>query len=372
MSGRTRARCLGRRMVMVLRRVKVARAGSSTRPRSTPATSPSAGATCSAPRAPGCTATGGRSLPAGGRGLGLPGGHRGRCPRLLRGPLPGRHLPRLPPGLGRPCVVPGRAASSGSRPAPLSRRTRSRRSPPSSGRRSTSRASTRASSGRRRRSYHRSCPYALPSVPVLVLNGDLDIVTTTSEAEAAAARFPHATYVEVASLRPRDRARLLRRLRVRDHAALRPDANAGLTRAVPRACPRCARSSTSRAARPRSPASLPGPLYGASACSPPDRRSGGDDGQDAVQRWQVNFSGTGRGLRGGTWFCTTATPSSRSGCAGRWFVGDVAVSGTVTWTLPPAGPGPCPYARPGPPRRPAHARLVVAPAARDRAAARPG
>ncbi len=38
-------------------------------------------------------------------------------------------------------------------------------------------------------------PY--PTVPVLVLNGDLDIVTTTDEAQAAAARFPNATYVEI-------------------------------------------------------------------------------------------------------------------------------------------------------------------------------
>ena len=141
-------------------------------------------------------------------------------------------------------------------------------------------------------------PY--PSVPVLVLNGDLDIVTTTDEAQAAAARFPNATYVEIANsvhvsaLGDRDNCasqimyRFVRTLAAGDTSCaarvpevrtiiLFPKTQADVTPATP---------------RPGNRASLRARRVAAAAAMTV---------ADAVQRWQVNFSGVDHGLRGGSW-----------------------------------------------------------------------
>jgi hypothetical protein len=53
---------------------------------------------------------------------------------------------------------------------------------------------------------------------------------------------------------------------------------------------------------------------------------------DAIQRWANNFSGVGRGLRGGRWsYSGDDTVSFRLRRVR--FADDVAVSGTATWTI---------------------------------------
>ena len=188
-------------------------------------------------------------------------------------------------------------------------------------------------SGRRRRANDPpivpGTPY--PSVPVLVLNGDLDIVTTTDEAQAAAARFPNATYVEIANsvhvtaLGDRDNCssqimyRFVRTLAAGDTSCasrvpevrtiiLFPRTQADVTPATP---------------RPANRASLRARRVAAAAAMTV---------ADAVQRWQINFSGVDRGLRGGTWSYSGDRKTTFAFDDAR-FVNDVRVTGFATWNL---------------------------------------
>ena len=172
-------------------------------------------------------------------------------------------------------------------------------------------------------------PY--PSVPVLVLNGDLDIVTTTSEAQAAAARFPHATYVEVANsvhvTALGDRDDCASEIMLHFVRTLTPGDTSCAAR-VPEVrtivdFPRSQAAITGVTPRPRNRASARSLRIAAAAAM---------TAEDAVQRWQVNFSGTGRGLRGGTW-SYDGDPVVTFRLRRARFVGDVAVSGTVTWNI---------------------------------------
>jgi pimeloyl-ACP methyl ester carboxylesterase len=172
-------------------------------------------------------------------------------------------------------------------------------------------------------------PY--PDVPVLVLNGDLDIVTTTSEAQAAAARFPHATYVEVANsvhvTALGDRDDCASRIMLRFVRALSPGDTSCAAR-VPEVrtivdFPRTQAAISGVTARAGNRASARSLRIAAAAAM---------TAEDAVQRWQVNFSGTGRGLRGGTW-AYDGDPIVTFQLDRARFVTDVAVSGTVTWNI---------------------------------------
>jgi hypothetical protein len=172
-------------------------------------------------------------------------------------------------------------------------------------------------------------PY--PSVPVLVLNGDLDIVTTTDEAQAAAARFPNATYVEIANsvhvtaLGDRDNCssqimyRFVRTLSAGDTSCaskvpevrtiiLFPRTQAAVTPATP---------------RPANRASLRARRVAAAAAMTV---------ADAVQRWQINFSGVDHGLRGGSWSYSGDRRTTFAFDDAR-FVNDVRVTGFATWNL---------------------------------------
>ncbi|MDX6376897.1 MAG: hypothetical protein QOE98_1200 [Gaiellaceae bacterium] len=172
-------------------------------------------------------------------------------------------------------------------------------------------------------------PY--PAVPVLLLNGDLDVVTTTSEAQAAAARFPNATYVEIANsvhvtaLGDRDHCaseimyRFVRTLAAGDTtcAARVPEVRTIIrfpqtSAEVPPATPRAANRASVRARQVAAAAAM--------------------TVADAVQRWQVNFSGVSRGLRGGRWSYSGDRKTRFEFDAAR-FVRDVRVTGNATWNL---------------------------------------
>ena len=172
-------------------------------------------------------------------------------------------------------------------------------------------------------------PY--PTVPVLVLNGDLDIVTTTDEAQAAAARFPNATYVEihnsvhVTALGDRDNCAsqimytFVRTLQAGDTSCRTrvpevrtiiefPKSYADVTPATPRA----GNEASVRARQVAAAAAM--------------------TVADAVQRWQVNFSAVSRGLRGGRW-SYSGDRKTRFEFDSARFVTDVKVTGHATWNL---------------------------------------
>jgi hypothetical protein len=53
---------------------------------------------------------------------------------------------------------------------------------------------------------------------------------------------------------------------------------------------------------------------------------------DAIMRWQINYSGSSRGLRGGRW-SYTGSQRVRFRYRGARFVRDVPVTGTATWRI---------------------------------------
>ncbi len=168
-----------------------------------------------------------------------------------------------------------------------------------------------------------------PDVPTLVLNGDLDSITASSGARVVARAFPRSWFVEtentvhISALGDRDdcAAPIVRRF-LRRH----DPGNVGCTK---------------RIAEVRTIPLFPRSL----AAVPPAARRPGDGSRrrdrrlaaaaamtvaDVIERWLVNYSGTDRGLRGGTWSYvgTTRVTFTLRGTA---FVPGVPVSGTVGW-----------------------------------------
>ena len=172
-------------------------------------------------------------------------------------------------------------------------------------------------------------PY--PAVPTLVLNGDLDNITTTDQARVVASRFPGSTYVEmrntihVSALGDRDRcaAPIVRRF-IRTLSA-------GDT------------SCAARIAEVRTVDRFPRRYSGA---RPADRRPGDRSTRadrrvaavaaatvaDALQRWLLNYDGSSRGLRGGRWDWS-GDHLTRFRFTGARFTRDVPVYGQATWRL---------------------------------------
>ena len=172
-----------------------------------------------------------------------------------------------------------------------------------------------------------------PAVPTLVLNGELDNITTTPQARQVAAQFPGATFVEtrntvhISAISDRDDCAEPLVRRVHPHAA------GASTRAVRPGSPSCGRSPRFPRTRGRHPA--------------------GD--RDAGQPQQRGV--TARGRRGGAprsatrssagWSTAAARAAGCAAAAGATaatrvvrfrfrrtrFVRDVAVSGTATWRL---------------------------------------
>ena len=170
-----------------------------------------------------------------------------------------------------------------------------------------------------------------PAVPTLVLNGELDNITTTPQARQVAAQFPGATFVEtrntvhISAISDRDDCaeplvrEFIRTLRALDTSCATRIAE---LRALPR-FPRSAADTRPATAKPGNRSSEAARRVAAAAALAVG---------DAIQRWVVNSGGASRGLRGGRW-SYSGDKVVRFRFRRTRFVRDVAVSGTATWRL---------------------------------------
>jgi hypothetical protein len=166
-------------------------------------------------------------------------------------------------------------------------------------------------------------------VPTLVLNGDLDTITSSAGARTVARRFPRSTFVElrnsvhVTALGDLDNcasriyARFVRTLQAGDASCARRIPELRLVPAFARTLDEVG------AARPR-------PGNEASGANRRIAVAAARTVADVVSRWWVNYDGTGMGLRGGTWEYAGDDPVTFE-LDRVVFVPGVAVSGTVTW-----------------------------------------
>ena len=175
---------------------------------------------------------------------------------------------------------------------------------------------------------------AYPAVPVLVLNGDLDVITPPADAARAASLFPNATYVpvpnavHVTALADFDRCasgivrRFIRTLDAGDTGCAGRTAEVHVVDRFPR------RTANAPATATPAPGDRSRPL---------DRRAAWVAGQvvaDAIARYWLMYGGKGHGLRGGRFTVRgpylSLTPL-RFRFDGARFTRDLAVSGRATW-----------------------------------------
>ena len=172
-------------------------------------------------------------------------------------------------------------------------------------------------------------PY--PSVPTLVLNGDLDNITASSQAAVVAQRFPASTFVEVqnsvhvTALGDRDGCasviarRFIRTLGAGDTSCAGRIAEVRVVDRFPR----------------RSAQAVPAVAMAGDRTTVADRRVAAVAAAtvaDAIQRWTLNYSGSSRGLRGGRW-SWSGDRVTRFRFRGARFARDVPVRGRATWRL---------------------------------------
>ena len=176
-----------------------------------------------------------------------------------------------------------------------------------------------------------------PSVPTLVLNGDLDTITTTAQAQEVASRFPASTYVEIQNS---------------FHVTALYDADGCASRLYTRFVKNLALADTSCAQEiaevrvvPSFPASLadttPADPAAGDASTVDDRRLAAAAAftvADAVSRWWVNYDGTSVGLRGGRW-SYFGDEVVHFDLARTRFVAGVEVTGRVRWGYRRRGQG---------------------------------
>jgi pimeloyl-ACP methyl ester carboxylesterase len=168
-----------------------------------------------------------------------------------------------------------------------------------------------------------------PDVPTLILDGDLDNITPLADARVVASRFPDSTLVVMQNS---------------GHVTALEDQNDCASVIYERFVRDLAPGDTSCAARTpevRVVPSFPLMLAGVAPADPgagdgstlTDRRIASAAAQavaDVLQRWWANVSGSGAGLRGGSWSYTGANLTTFT-LRGVEFVPGVPVSGTVRW-----------------------------------------
>jgi pimeloyl-ACP methyl ester carboxylesterase len=169
-----------------------------------------------------------------------------------------------------------------------------------------------------------------PDVPTLVLSGDLDSVTSPTDAAETAAQFPDAIHVVIPNLphvvAGTDEIGCASRIVLNFVTALAP----GDTSCIRRVRPIRTVAQFARHAADLAPLAA-GNGNRASAAELRIAAAALESVGDVIARWYVNFSGTGGGLRGGQF-------SYASGNSGYNFVltdiqwtEDLAVSGRISW-----------------------------------------
>jgi pimeloyl-ACP methyl ester carboxylesterase len=158
-------------------------------------------------------------------------------------------------------------------------------------------------------------PY--PDVPVLVLNGDLDNITASSGARVVASRFPRATFVET---------------RNTVHISALGDRDGCAAPMVRRFIASLSAGDTSCAQRIAEVRTAGGFARLAGGSGRSVALAAAETVADAIMRWQINYSGTGRGLRGGSW-SYTGSRLVRFRFRGARFRSDVPVTGTASWRI---------------------------------------
>jgi len=170
-----------------------------------------------------------------------------------------------------------------------------------------------------------------PDVPTLVLNGDLDTITTSAQAAEVARRFPESTFVEVQNsfhvTALYDNDGCASRIYVRFVKELDPGDTS------------CAREIPEPHLVPLFATELQDVTPANSAQGDDSRRSdrqlaaaSASTVADVFSRWWVNYDGTSVGLRGGTWSYEGDDPVVFS-LDGVEFVPGVNVSGTARWNV---------------------------------------
>lgn len=179
-----------------------------------------------------------------------------------------------------------------------------------------------------------------PDVPVLVLSGDLDSLTSPEGAHATAAAFPNSTFVDVANS---------------THVTALADYNRCTSLIVRRFVETLSAGDTSCASQYSSVRLVNRFAEHAAnlGIGNARRRAGvvaADTVADVVARWWGNYSGQGVGLRGGT-FHTQGYSDVFFRLNGIRWVDDVAISGHADWnrtnglihaTVSVSGPAPRP------------------------------
>ena len=158
-------------------------------------------------------------------------------------------------------------------------------------------------------------------VPVLVLSGELDSITTPAEGDLVATQFPNARHVTVSN------SFHVTAIGDTDDCAVRIVRSfvTTPTGATPASLLRCAGRVAPVRALGRFPSALP-PGPGARAVA----RVATLTVADLQDRWWNNYSGRGVGLRGGTWRYS-GDELVRFGLAGVRLTRGLAVSGSATW-----------------------------------------
>ena len=170
-----------------------------------------------------------------------------------------------------------------------------------------------------------------PDVPTLVLNGDLDTITAAAGAREVSRRFPHSFFVEVRNS--------IHVTAIYDRDGCASLLYARFVRTLTPGDTSCAERVAEVRVLPSFPRSL--------AATPAAGRAAGDASQvldrrlasaaamtvaDVIARWQVNYDGTGVGLRGGRWAYEGDTLTVFT-LRDVELIPGVAVSGDVRWSV---------------------------------------
>ena len=170
-----------------------------------------------------------------------------------------------------------------------------------------------------------------PDVPTLVLNGDLDTITTSAQAAVVADRFPESTFVEVQNsihvTALYDKDACASRIYVRFLKTLEPGDTSCASR-IPE--PHLVRQFPTRAQDV-----VPADSAQGDASTRADRQlaaAAASTVADVLARWWVNYDGTSVGLRGGTWSYEGDDPVVFSLDAVEFVLG-AKVTGTARWNV---------------------------------------